>query len=146
MRKGVIMENFNEFKFTGNLVRKPWVGQTKPQNGKPRTVARFTVANNGIGGANFVGFTAYGLCAEGISQLEVGTPVGLIGHIRESSVKQEGKKDKDGKDVYINYRDLIVDRYTVFERGSDSGRSIDASADFGQQSMPMPAEPATPWN
>lgn len=142
------MENFNEFKFTGNLVRTPWTGKTNPPKGTPRTVARFTVANNSNGSANFVGFTAYGACADAIAQLPVGAALGLIGHIRESSVKQEGQKDKNGKDLYINYRDLIVTRFTVFERGTSSEQSFDASADFAprQQSMTMPAVESTPWN
>ena len=123
------MENYNEFKFTGNLVRAPWVGKTNPPKGEGRTKVMFTVANNSNGNGNFVGFTAYGACAEAISVLPVGTAVGLIGHIRESSVKQEGKFDERGKPVYTNYKDLIVTRFTVLQREAGAN-SFDASADF----------------
>lgn len=123
------MENFNEFKFTGNLVRAPWTGKTNPPKGEGRTVARFTVANNSNGNGNFVGFTAYGACAEAIAKLPVGTAVGLSGHIRESSVKQEGKYDDKGKAVYNNYKDLIVTRFAVLQRGGRDD-SYDASDEF----------------
>ena len=124
------MENYNEFKFTGNLVRKPLTGKTNPPKGEGRTVARFTVANNANGSANFVGFTAYGACADAIAEIPVGTALGLIGHIRESSVKQEGKTDEKGKPLYVNYKDLIVTRFAVLQRES-SANNYDASADFG---------------
>lgn len=116
----------NTFKFTGNLVRAPYVGETKPKQGKGRKYVLFTVANNDNGSGNFVSFKAYGAIADAIEGISVGTAIGLIGHIRESSVKQEGKKDASGKDVYTTYRELVVERFGILERQE---KTITASAE-----------------
>lgn len=146
MRSGKvsIMENFNEFKFTGSLVRAPWIGDVKFTNRTARK-ALFSVRNNYGGKPNFVDFQAWGDCAEAIAKLPKGTRIGVVGYVTQASVKQEGKKDKNGKDVYQKYVTLTVTRFYVEERSADRP-NYDASADFGQQSMPMSSEAPTPWN
>ena len=124
----------NSFKFTGNLVRAPYVGETKPKDGKGRKYVLFTVANNDTGSGNFVSFKAYGSCADAIEKMAVGTYLGLDGHIRESSVKREGEKDAKGKDVYTTYRELIVTRYAVLSR---EVRSVEASPDEFADGVPF---------